>query len=241
MGRHPSRRNISPEDIPVGVRIRNRRREAGLTQTQLAGGVYTKSFISQMESGHADPSVDTLRYLGRRLQMALSSMAGDRADMHLAALEGLMSWAHEAWKTGRVDAARRAIEMGIEIAAAHQWRRRMADACLMLAEVEIEAGDRERAAGALRRVPEQSVLPDPRVAIRRDLAEGLLALRAGELPGATEAFSRALRSARRSARHADLAVRALEGLAEALARAGSHAQAQRRKEAVARLAARLRA
>jgi hypothetical protein len=211
-----------------------------MTQTHLAGGVYTKSFISQMESGHADPSVDTLRYLGRRLQMALSSMAGSVADQHLAAVEGLLSWAQEAQQAGRADAARRAIELCIEVATAHEWHRHRADACLLLAEVETETADGDRAAGALERIPDPSVLADPRVAIRKCLAEGLLALLRDDIPQAITAFRRALYQSRRSARHGDLTVRALAGLGEALARAGDHRQSRRRLEAAARMAARSR-
>jgi len=211
-----------------------------MTQTHLAGDVYTKSFISQMESGHADPSMDTLRYLGRRLEMALSSMAGSVADQHLAAVEGLLAWAQEARKAGGTDAARRAIELSIEIATAHGWHRRRAEACLLLAEVEIESGANDRAAGALERIPEPSVLADPRIAIRKILAEGLLALRRHDVPEATAAFRRALGQSRRSARHDDLTARALEGLGEALARAGDIRQSRRRLEAAARMAARSR-
>ncbi len=211
-----------------------------MTQTRLAGELYTKSFISQMESGHADPSVDTLRYLCRGLQMAISSMVGDRADQHLAAVEGLMSWAREARQTGSAEVARRAIELGIEIATAHEWHRHRADACLLLAELEIEAGDGDRAAAALARIPDPSVLADPRVAIRKDLAEGLLALRRDDVSASTAAFRRALGQSRRSARYGDLTVRALSGLGEALARAGHHQQARRRLEAAARVAARVR-
>lgn len=240
MGRHPSRRHASPEDIPVGSRIRERRRELGMTQTHLAGDVYTKSFISQMESGHADPSMDTMRYLGRRLEMALSSMAGSVADQRLATVEGLLAWAREAQKAGRTDAARRATELGIEIATAPALRRHLAEACLLLAEVEIESGAGDRAAEALERIPEPSALADPRVAIRKNLAEGLLALRKNNVSEATAAFRRALQQSRRSARHGALTIRALAGLGEALARAGDHRQSRRKIEAAARMAARLR-
>lgn len=240
MGRHPSRRHASPEEVPVGHRIRERRRELGMTQTHLAGQVYTKSFISQMESGQADPSVDTLRYLSRRLEMALSSIAGGVADRHLAAVEGLLAWAQEARQAGRTDTARRAIEIGIEIATARALHRHLAEACLLLAEVEVESGAGDRAAGALERIPDPTVLADPRVVIRKDLADGLLALKKDDITEAIVAFRRALYQSRRSARHSDLTVRALAGLGEALSRAGHHEQARRRIEAAARIAARSR-
>lgn len=240
MGRHPSRRHASPEDVPVGQRIRERRRELGLTQTQLAGDLYTKSFISQLESGRADPSMDTLRYLGRRLETALSSMTGSVADQYLATVEGLLTWAQEARKAGGIDAARRAIELSIEIATACGWHRHHGEACLILAEVEIESGSGDRAARALERIPDPTILADPRVAIRRALAEGQLALKKDDVSGATAAFRRALHQSRSSARHDDLTIRALAGLGEALARAGDHRQSRRRLDAAARMAARSR-
>ena len=45
----------------VGPRIRARREQLGLTQQELGGAVgRTKSFISQIEKGHAMPSLKTL-------------------------------------------------------------------------------------------------------------------------------------------------------------------------------------
>ncbi len=52
----------------LGERIRSRRKELGLTQSQLGGTDLTKGFISLVEKGRAKPSVDTLLLLARRLQ-----------------------------------------------------------------------------------------------------------------------------------------------------------------------------
>ncbi|HYM69948.1 MAG TPA: tetratricopeptide repeat protein [bacterium] len=52
----------------LGERIRGRRKELGLTQTQLGGGNLTKGFISLVEKGRAKPSLETLLLLAERLQ-----------------------------------------------------------------------------------------------------------------------------------------------------------------------------
>jgi len=52
----------------LGERIRARRKELGLTQTQLGGGNLTKGFISLVEKGRAKPSLETLLLLAERLQ-----------------------------------------------------------------------------------------------------------------------------------------------------------------------------
>jgi len=52
----------------LGERIRTRRKELGLTQTQLGGADVSKAFISLIEKGRAKPSLDTLGVLAGRLQ-----------------------------------------------------------------------------------------------------------------------------------------------------------------------------
>jgi len=52
----------------LGERIRGRRKELGLTQTELGGGNLTKGFISLVEKGRAKPSLQTLLLLAERLQ-----------------------------------------------------------------------------------------------------------------------------------------------------------------------------
>ncbi|NLK09299.1 MAG: helix-turn-helix transcriptional regulator, partial [Firmicutes bacterium] len=51
----------------VGERIRARRLKLGMTQQELAGEMFTKSFISQIEKNHARPSLKSLQTLATRL------------------------------------------------------------------------------------------------------------------------------------------------------------------------------
>lgn len=53
--------------MELGVRIKQARLEAGLSQRQLCGDTITRNMLSLIESGRAKPSMDTLAYLAARL------------------------------------------------------------------------------------------------------------------------------------------------------------------------------
>ncbi len=55
----------------LGKKIRTVRKEAGLTQTALAGAEFTPGFISQLEHGLVQPSLRSLEVLARRLNRPL--------------------------------------------------------------------------------------------------------------------------------------------------------------------------
>jgi transcriptional regulator with XRE-family HTH domain len=63
----------------VGNRILAARKRAGLTQTQLAGGRYTKAFISALEHGISNPSLEALTFLSQQLQVPVTELLGERA------------------------------------------------------------------------------------------------------------------------------------------------------------------
>jgi transcriptional regulator with XRE-family HTH domain len=239
MGRHPSRRHASADDAPIGRRIRERRRELGLTQANLAAPEYTKSFISQIESGLADPSLDSLRFLSRRLKTSLSMIAGDPPDQRLAAVEGLLWWCREVMWNREAPLARRVLESAVEMAAAAGLEGHGADARLLLAEFEASRGDPRRADQLLHQLADPAAANGPAIAIRTSLAAGLLALRRREPGAAGSAFRDALGRLGSGTRHPELTARALLGLATALLRAGDLTQARRRADAAARLAARM--
>ncbi|MDR7555906.1 MAG: tetratricopeptide repeat protein [Armatimonadota bacterium] len=238
MGRHPSRRHATPEEAPIGRRIRQRRRELGMTQSALAGPDYTKSFISQLEGGFADPSLDTLRYLARRLQTSLSGIAGDMQDQRLAALEGLVAWARDLAASRHAPLARRALELAADLAATGGWTLQRADAMLALAELELESGRLERAAVVLQELDAFVAGLGARTLARRDLVVGSLAMRRGDAATAAAMFREALGRLRSPARQPDLTVRLLLAYATALVQRGDVRQARRRLDVAARLAAR---
>lgn len=51
----------------LGARIRQRRLELRMTQTELAEGICTKSFISQIEQGLVWPSLPVMIHIAQRL------------------------------------------------------------------------------------------------------------------------------------------------------------------------------
>jgi len=61
----------------LGERLRAARREAGLTQGQVAGAELTKGFISQVESGQVRPSIRSLQLIATRLGRPLDYFLGD--------------------------------------------------------------------------------------------------------------------------------------------------------------------
>ncbi len=238
MGRHPSRRHVAPEEAPIGRRIRERRRDLGLTQAGLAGGDYTKSFISQLESGDADPSLDTLRFLSRRLQTSLSALAGDRADQRLAAAEGLLLWGREAVAARNGPQARHVLGIAAELADAAGSNLHRAEARLMLAEFEAEHGDPAAAASILAGITDVVASLGPHSVARKNLIAGLLALREHDGVTAVNSFRAILTGRRTTTRHPALVVRALLGLGAALSQSGDLKNSTRRVGSAAKLASR---
>ena len=60
-----------PEDHGVrtiGERVRSLRRSAGLSQAELAGGRFSKEYVSQIERGKTQPTRETLEWLAGRLR-----------------------------------------------------------------------------------------------------------------------------------------------------------------------------
>jgi len=82
----------------LGERIRSRRNELGLTQSQLGGTELTKGFISLIEKGRAKPSIDNLKLLARRLKMPVGYFLEDTGPLGEAALQASMLAARVALK-----------------------------------------------------------------------------------------------------------------------------------------------
>ncbi len=55
------------EDTQLGVRLRDLRISAGLTQSQLADNRFSKEYISQIERGKTRPTAETVEWLAQRL------------------------------------------------------------------------------------------------------------------------------------------------------------------------------
>lgn len=66
---------VSDEPLSLGYKIRERRREAGLTQSQLAHGIISRSYLSQIEQGIVEPSYDVLGKIAKRLSMSIEELS----------------------------------------------------------------------------------------------------------------------------------------------------------------------
>ena len=66
--------------MTIGQRIKNARREAGLTQAELAAkGCISRSYLAGVEGGRYNPSVDTLRRLAAALDLPAAALLGETA------------------------------------------------------------------------------------------------------------------------------------------------------------------
>jgi transcriptional regulator with XRE-family HTH domain len=81
----------------LGERLRRFRRTAGLTQTELAGGRFSKEYVSQIERGKTRPTQETIDWLASRLGVdpgflanGVSTDARDRVEASLARAEALL-------------------------------------------------------------------------------------------------------------------------------------------------------
>src|SRR5260221_12541184 len=63
----PGGSSVSDGGKSLGERVRSARRDAGLSQAQLAGDELTKGFISQIEPGLVRPSIPSLQHIASRL------------------------------------------------------------------------------------------------------------------------------------------------------------------------------
>ena len=99
----------------LGERIRARRKELGLTQSQLGGPDLTKGFISLVEKGRAKPSIETLVLLARRLQKPVGYFLEEGTPLSRKDLDVLVRSAWVALKRGEfadaADAFTRALAM----------------------------------------------------------------------------------------------------------------------------------
>ena len=97
-------RGHANEDLPlaheIGVQLRAQRHLAGLTQTALADGRYTKAYVSAIENGLVKPSLAALNFFAGRLGLTPAALISRRdatwtrleADVHLASGDWLKAY-----------------------------------------------------------------------------------------------------------------------------------------------------
>jgi tetratricopeptide (TPR) repeat protein len=103
----------------LGERIRTRRKELGLTQSQLGGGELTKGFISLIETGRTKPSIETLMLLAGRLQKPVGYFLEEDTPLSRKALRIMLASAWVALKRREFTQAAETFEQARSIARQH--------------------------------------------------------------------------------------------------------------------------
>ncbi len=95
------RRRVTVDDRPlarsIGARIRQARLQAGLTQQQLAGGRYSKAYISALENGSSRPSMAALSFLATQLDSSPTALLAGETDQW-SRIEGDVLLASGRWQ-----------------------------------------------------------------------------------------------------------------------------------------------
>ena len=67
--------------MKLGEKIKAERKRLGLTQNAIAGDYITRNMLSAIESGKAEPSIETLRYLSSTLNLPIGYLLDENADL----------------------------------------------------------------------------------------------------------------------------------------------------------------
>ncbi len=113
----------------LGIKIRRRRHELGLTQSELGGDRFSKSYVSQVESGKVAPSQEALAYFAARLGRPETWFLTDMQDsigrirLHLSDVQlSLRNGEHDQAAQSLREAARLAMDLDdeFELARVHE-------------------------------------------------------------------------------------------------------------------------
>jgi len=177
---------VSTQGQTLGERVRTARREAGLSQAQLAGEELTKGFISQIESGLVRPSIRSLQHIASTLGRPLDYFIADeplaatkRVTFHRLAAEAAAE--RQDWTIAEAEST-----AGLAVAADASER---ASFLRLLASAALNQGRREE---AFDRVAQGLALLEvakyPLDVARLLYVRGLAYGDAGQLVASTEAF-----------------------------------------------------
>ena len=177
---------VSDGGKTLGERVRSARRDAGLSQAQLAGDELTKGFISQIESGLVRPSIRSLQHIASTLGRPLDYFIADeplaatkRVTFHRLAAEAAAE--RLDWPAAQVEADA-GLMVAVDPAERATFLRLLASAALYQGRRE-ESFDRVTQGLAILDAAKQP-LDVARLLYVRGLAYG----EAGQLVASTEAF-----------------------------------------------------
>ena len=126
--------------MTLGQRIRSARIEKGLTQRQLVGDHITRNMLSKIENDSATPSVRTLEYIARRLELPVSYFIADSIYSDGSSPDGLDEM-RKAYKEGRYAECLRLLEQHKEVSTTDEGYLLMARSALGAAHAAFREGD----------------------------------------------------------------------------------------------------
>ncbi|HLJ60140.1 MAG TPA: helix-turn-helix transcriptional regulator [bacterium] len=212
--------------LTLGEKIRAARLARKLTQEQLAGHEFTKSYVSELERGTRTPRVTTLRVLARRLNRPLSYfLDGVPEEQESEAFLGIgLVYLH----AGARMEAQAAFERALELAAQQEDETLEARIELALAALEHDLGQTGQAWRRINRAIHVLSHTDDRTLLARaQTTLGLLRLDGRDPSSAIWAFEAALRMAAELPQDPALLADLHVGLAEAHLQLGRTDDAER--------------
>src|SRR5436305_11976158 len=111
VNRETKTRPARPEAIGLGVRLRQLRAAAGLTQSDLAGDRCSKESVSQIERGKTRPTRETIEWLAARLGVDAGFLESGLASDERGRLEGALARAEALYQAGDDGEAAEAFEV----------------------------------------------------------------------------------------------------------------------------------
>jgi tetratricopeptide (TPR) repeat protein len=101
----PEAGDAEPAAAGLGERLRQLRAAAGLTQTELAAGRFSKEYVSQIERGKSRPTRETLEWLAERLGVDPAFLAGGMSAAERGRLEAALARAEASTEAHRHEEA----------------------------------------------------------------------------------------------------------------------------------------
>lgn len=88
-------KNGESAGLHIGLRIKQLREARGLTQKELAGEIFSRNMLSMIESGKALPSVETLVYLSRALDVPVGYFFAGESELILYSRQDAVKDVHQ--------------------------------------------------------------------------------------------------------------------------------------------------
>jgi tetratricopeptide (TPR) repeat protein/DNA-binding XRE family transcriptional regulator len=216
--------------MALGDRIRQVRQNRGLTQEQLAGPEFSKSFISLLERGVAKPSVDTLVILSRRLGASVDSLLGSEGHIPDHAAMNLLALSAQAMQQRRLDLTNGLLDAARFVADSYGLEEPRREVLLQELQLALERRDYELTSQKIGEALRQCEAARDRWRAGRALVlQGRLQLVRRELHEAVRSFEKALEAFRQAKASRDpTRTEALIFLGTTLAYLGKHDLALKR-------------